>query len=178
MQEIWLPVVGYDAFYEVSNTGFVRSLPRFARIRGGGLRPIAPTTLKTYLTGSGYPAIAISINGHTSKHYVHRLVATAFIANPRALPEVNHLDSNKSNNASSNLEWTSRQGNEDHKVSSRRSHRGDDNVRSKLTSLAVAEVKAALATGESQKSIATRFSVSQASICRINTGKSWVPHPD
>jgi hypothetical protein len=176
MQEVWKSVPGFENFYEVSNTGFVRSLPRFARTRGNGLRTVASTILKTFTAGCGYCAVGLAVKGQVSKRYVHRLVASAFIENPCGLPEVNHKDSNKSNNAVTNLEWISRQGNEDHKVKSGRSLRGDDSVHSKLTSKEVAEIRVALQSGESQKSIARRYSVAQTSICRINVGKSWVAH--
>jgi hypothetical protein len=40
-------------------------------------------------------------------HLVHRLVAIAFIPNPKSLEFVNHKDRNRSNNHISNLEWIS-----------------------------------------------------------------------
>lgn len=53
----------------------------------------------------GYKQVSFYQNGkgHTKK--IHRLVAEAFIPNPNNLPQVNHIDENKSNNHYTNLEW-------------------------------------------------------------------------
>ena len=39
--------------------------------------------------------------------YIHRLVAMAFIPNPKCYKEINHKDENKLNNNADNLEWCS-----------------------------------------------------------------------
>ena len=49
--------------------------------------------------------MAIRQQGVYVGYSVHRLVATAFIPNPKRLPQVNHLDGNKLNNHVANLEW-------------------------------------------------------------------------
>ena len=55
--------------------------------------------------GHGYLTVCICTNGTPRTEYVHRLVAEAFVSNPEGLPEVNHKDEDKANNAADNLEW-------------------------------------------------------------------------
>ena len=54
--------------------------------------------------GSHYITLSKSKNEKSNK-YVHNLVATYFINNPNNLTRVRHIDKNKDNNNSNNLEW-------------------------------------------------------------------------
>lgn len=61
--------------------------------------------ISSTITSKGYEHVAIRQKGIYVGYSVHRLVATAFIPNPKRLPQVNHLDGNKLNNHVANLEW-------------------------------------------------------------------------
>ena len=68
---------------------------------------------KIHDNGKGYKVVSLKLKNcrKYKKEYVHRLVAKAFISNPKGLKEVNHKDENKSNNIVSNLEWCDRKYN-------------------------------------------------------------------
>lgn len=55
--------------------------------------------------GKGYLYVQLTKNKKCFKKYVHRLVADAFVGNPRGLSEINHKNENKADNRASNLEW-------------------------------------------------------------------------
>ena len=52
-----------------------------------------------------YYSVMFSVNNNQTRRHVHRLVAKAFIPNPKNLPQVNHKDENGLNNRVDNLEW-------------------------------------------------------------------------
>ena len=90
--EIWKEIEGYEALYEVSNLGNVKSLKR---------NKIRKLSKDRY----GYLFIALSKNDVKKQYKIHRLVAQAFIENPNNYEEVNHKDEDKTNNKVENLEW-------------------------------------------------------------------------
>ena len=61
--------------------------------------------LCTKIIGTGYETVSLLNKGICTDYHVHRLIAKAFIPNPKHLPQINHLDGNTMNNHVSNLEW-------------------------------------------------------------------------
>ena len=49
--------------------------------------------------------MTVMLGRKTSPLYVHRLVATAFLENPDSLPQVDHINGDKTNNKVENLRW-------------------------------------------------------------------------
>lgn len=97
MKEIWLPVVGYENKYLVSNFGKVKSLSKYSGSK---------TKILKHHIVNGYHNITLVSECQDIKRYgVHRLVAMAFIPNPNNYPCVHHIDENKANNKVSNLMW-------------------------------------------------------------------------
>lgn len=105
MEEIWKDIPSYEGYYQVSNLGNFRSLPRRVRYKSNGWRNYPSKTLLTETTKDNYQRIVLMKEGVKTRYQAHRLVALAFIPNPDNKPFINHIDGNKSNNNADNLEW-------------------------------------------------------------------------
>ena len=112
MKEIWKPIKGYEGLYEVSNFGRVKRLSRKVNdYRGENTRIIKEKILSPFDNGKGYLVITLVKNKKKNNHYIHRLVAFAFLPNPNHFEYVNHLDYNTKNNEVSNLEFCTQKTN-------------------------------------------------------------------
>lgn len=106
-------VDGYEGLYLVDSIGNVVSLPK----QQGRYFHNKYVILKPKLTNCGYLAVALTKDGVTKYHFVHRLVAKAFLNNDQLLPEVNHKNGIKTDNRVENLEWCSKSDNQKHALS-------------------------------------------------------------
>lgn len=95
----------------------VPSLPYFGVTKDGRvMNMISGKWLSICDNGRGYKQVFICVKNKHYMRYVHRLVAECYIPNPNNLPEVNHKDGNKANNAVDNLEWCTRKENLNHAI--------------------------------------------------------------
>lgn len=110
--EEWRTLPGSDGRYEVSTLGRIRALFH----QNGSLRA-EPLVMSAERERRGYFRVHIRYGGTVRHMLVHRLIATVFLGPPPTGRSVcNHLDGVKTNNAPSNLEWTTHKGNSEHAV--------------------------------------------------------------
>ena len=91
-------VVGYEGLYAVTSCGKVWSYKSKKFL----------TPLVNY---KGYLRVVLMKNGESKTCYIHRLVAEAYLPNPENLPQVDHIDNDKTHNYLNNLQWITNRDN-------------------------------------------------------------------
>jgi hypothetical protein len=127
--EVWKDVVGFEDYYEVSNTGKVRRKDHITVYKNGARARFSQTILKPSVFKKGYLMVFLSVKSKKKAKSVHRIVAEAFIPNPENKETVNHIDCDKTNNHVSNLEWLSNEENIQHSVENGRYEYRDERKR-------------------------------------------------
>lgn len=112
--EIWADVIGYEGLYQVSDKGRIKSLERYVHHPKGGKRLLKERIRKIVFDADGYCLVTLNKENKGVMFKIHRLVASCFIVNANNLPQVNHMDMDKTNNNASNLEWSSDRENNTH----------------------------------------------------------------
>lgn len=142
--------------YYVSSNGEVRK-PNGNLMNGG-------------LNSYGYRRVSI----HHKEYLVHRLVAQAFIPNPNNLPQVNHIDGDKTHNFVDNLEWVDNYHNYlhavEHGLRPQEFKKGVQNINSKLTKQDVEDIKTSNLTA---KDLSIKYNMDISNIYKIQKGETY-----
>lgn len=115
-----------------------------------------------------------TIRGEIAK--IHRIIATTFHPNPNELPEVNHKDGRKKNNAPDNLEWSTHADNIAHawEIGLCKPQPGSQNPAAKLTEAQVVDIRTRYVAGKiKQSELAAEFGVSQRAVSLIVRREKW-----
>lgn len=94
-KEVWKDIKEYEGIYKISNLGNLQSRAKNKNWK----------LLKSNYGHYGYLTVGLYKNKKASNFRVNRLVAEAFLPNPKEKPVVNHINGIKWDNRVENLEW-------------------------------------------------------------------------
>jgi len=157
--ENWLPVVGFEGLYEVSDHGRVKRNGRIlAQSRAGRTR--------------AYATVKLSKAGVVTTHYVHRLEMAAFVGPCPPGHEVCHGPGGSLDNRLDNLRYDTPQENQRDRIAHGTDDLGERNAMAKLRT---EDVRAIRRSVEPQRALAARYGVTQQAISKIKNYQRW-PH--
>lgn len=107
---IWKQYPEYPSI-EANQFGEIRIKDRVVTGKDGKKYHSKGHVLKQHQNQDGYMFVSFRANGKFVCLKVHRIVAACFLPNPNNLPEVNHIDCDRTNNRLDNLEWCTHQEN-------------------------------------------------------------------
>ena len=179
MSELWKDIPGYEGLYQASTLGSVRSISTTVPVhskRGIFYRQRKGCVLAPSFDGKKhYLHVNLTKDGKSKSVQVHRIIASTFIENPLGLPEVNHIDEDKTNNAVENLEWCDHSYNNNYgtKIGSTR---GEKNPQNKFQEEIVREIKRSWISGDPQygtTALAKKYNMSETHLSAIIHGRRW-----
>jgi len=173
-EEIWKDVVGYEGYYKISSFGNLMSCDRKVQSKNNSYALKKGKIKKCAITNC-YKLAMLSKYNSEKGFSVHRLVAIAFIPNPKNKPEVNHKDGNKLNNHFLNLEWCTRSENAIHSYANNLQvgRAGSLHHFAKINESDIIEIIRFHKSGISKNDIGIKFNLSIGSIRRIVNRTTW-----
>lgn len=168
MQEIWKQAVGHEGYYEVSNTGMVRT-DTTAKSKGAKFQ--AGKILKQHLVDR---YLKVFLCGPVKKwRTVHTLVLEAFVG-PRPKGCVSrHIDGNGLKNVDSNLTWGTQKENIHDKQRHGTQTRGVLHGTSKVSVPEVKQIRKLRSDGFTIRAITDRFQIGHSAVHNIVRRKTW-----
>ena len=103
-EEVWRDIVGYEGLYMVSNMGRVKSL-NYNKCSG------KEKVLKQAINGMGYYTVHLYKDKKGKTFTIHKLIAQAFIPNPKNKKCIDHINTIRTDNRIENLRWVTQKEN-------------------------------------------------------------------
>lgn len=175
VEEEWRP---FNETFDVSSLGRVRRRTDSKRVKAGHV-------MKPTLASHGYLSFK---NSDRRTILVHHAVAKAFIGPRPDGMHINHIDGSKTNNVYTNLEYVTPRRNAEHasemglsasgdrhksRTKPESVMRGERHGCHRLTDAQVSEARTRAANGESARSIAKEFGVSDGTVRHAVRGMAW-----
>lgn len=173
--EFWKDIPGYEGYYQVSNYGRVKSLPRKIYNKGNKSFCFNKGRILKYSSDVGDYKYVILFKANDKRRTlkIHRLVAHAFCGGYEEGLEVNHKDGDRHNNKSDNLEWVTRSQNVRDTYKRGRNTNGEKNNSSKLQNRDIGVIASLYDSGVKQHIIAKAYGVCQVTISNIIRNKHY-----
>lgn len=171
IHEKWVPVLGFEGFYEVSSLGRVRSIARVvAAGRRGATRVAGGVTLKPMVGSRGYPVVNLTKAGLRKQMFLHKVVLEAFTGGRPEGMECCHENGDTLDARLENLRWDTRSGNHKDKRKHGTWQVGERANNAKLTEAVVIEIrKRGLSAAQARR----EYGLSKTNARRIVRGDTW-----
>lgn len=169
-KEVWIPVLGYEGYYEVSNLGEIRrdveARHRSLGVPGKKIKPVRNRT--------GYERVSLSKDGVVTGHNLHRIILSSFCGPPPFEgAQAAHNDGDNGNNVLTNLRWASPKENQSDVDRHGMRCRGEDVFGAVLVEESVRKIRWRISQGERNRPIAEDFGVSISTIHLIRHNRIW-----
>lgn len=168
----WRAVPRWEGFYEVSDSGLVRSMSRqYMRERNGWSCSVSVRNrILSPAVCNGYYRVHLKDGDRSEKAYVHRLVCEAFHGLPLAGCEVAHGNGKRLDCRAENLRWATRTENMRDKAIHGTQRRGEQ---IHLTKITEGQARHILTSSRKNAELARDLGIAPSTISNVRTGKSW-----
>lgn len=178
-KEIWIAInwineLPKNMFY-ISSMGRVHKVMEEHKRGNRTIKSCCFIIFNQFSKSSGYFRTNLIHNGVRIGVPTHRLVAQAFISNPKNKPCIHHINNDRSDYRIDNLMWvTVKENNDFCNQQGRRNHsKGTNNPSSILSDQDVINISNLFKNGRSVSEISKMYNVSSGGISSIITGSSW-----
>lgn len=166
-------MVGWEAYYEVSNLGRVRSCARVI-VRANGWPYAVQERILRARVGEHDVRVALRRPGRNKTCRVHRLVLEAFVGPCPEGMEGCHNNGDPHDNRVENLRWDTHSANMADMIVHGTSPKGERHWRAQLTESQIRQIRQLAAAGKlSDAEIALRFQTTSRNIGAIVRGDAW-----